>query len=197
MFANENIHKASVMQDATNLQAAVGTQPGNVASLVKRIDAAEASRQPGFAPGGVGGGGGPSRFILERKALSGFDILQDGSGFIPWTNKFRKMFDQRRSYGRGALKFQESSKVEEIEKKAKEEMNSSHETIVELYDMLRPSDGMIAAEWKEVNRDFGAALVDMTTGEAVSKVDSSGQGQGLYAYVRLHRWLTASTGMGK
>ena len=83
--------------------------------------------------------------------------MQDGNGFTAWTNKSRNMFDQHRSYGRDALKFLESLRVEDIDKKSKEDMLSSHEAIVELYDELHPADGMIAAEWKEMNRDLWAA----------------------------------------
>ena len=78
-------------------------------------------------------------------------------------------------------------------------MISSYEAIVELYDKQYPNalNGIAAAEWKGVNRDCWAALVDRTTGEAASKVDSSGQGQGLFAYVKLRRRFAASTGIGK
>ena len=83
MFANETEHKQVVMQQVTHLQTAVGAQSGDVAGLVRRIEAAEASRAPGFGTGGPGGGGGFPRSVLECKALSSLKILQNGNVFIP------------------------------------------------------------------------------------------------------------------
>ena len=84
-----------------------------------------------------------------------------------------------------------------MEKTAAEEAISQFEIIVDLYDEQFSDRGMTNVERRELNRDLRAALVDRTTGEAASKLDASGQGQGVWAYLKLRRWFRAATGMAK
>ena len=48
-------------------------------------------------------------------------------------------------------------------------------------------------EWNQLNRDLWSALVHLSSGEAGQKVDNSGQGEGLIAYLRLVSWYNANS----
>ena len=56
----------------------------------------------------------------------------------------------------------------------------------------RPDGQMTSLEWNQFNKDLWAALVHLSAGEAAAKVDHSGQGQGLMAYLRVWNWFNAN-----
>jgi len=71
------------------------------------------------------------------------------------------------------------------------------DAVSELYDEKRPS-GMIACpEWSQFNQDLWAALAHLSSGEAAAKVDHSGQGEGLVAYIRVWSWFNANASVQK
>jgi len=175
------------------LQAALGAQQAEIAMLKKQF----AEQRPG---GGTTGGG-PGRFqsILDFKPLSGFEKLQNGAGFLSWANRFRNVVDQFRPFGREALKFLEGQSLEEVGKMAKS-LGSGCDTadaVSELYEEKRPSGTMTGLEWSQFNKDLWAALVHLSSGEAAAKVDHSGQGEGLVAYIRVWNWLNANVNVQK
>ena len=53
--------------------------------------------------------------ILDCKAISGLDKLQGGSNFVIWANRFRKVIDQYRPFGREAIRFLENQSLETVE----------------------------------------------------------------------------------
>ena len=56
-------------------------------------------------------------------------------------------------------------------------------------------------KWKEIannlNRDMWAILCAKTDGEAEEKMDGCNQGDGLWAYLRIHEWFTRTTAQGR
>ena len=47
------------------------------------------------------------------------------------------------------------------------------------------------------NRDLWAVMVDKCEGEAMHKVNSAEQGEGMWAYIRVHQWFNKTTELGK
>ena len=47
------------------------------------------------------------------------------------------------------------------------------------------------------NRDLWGILVDKCDGEAIRKVNAADQGEGMWAFVRLHQWFNTTTELGK
>ena len=56
---------------------------------------------------------------------------------------------------------------------------------------------MTCPEWSQFNKDLWAALVHLSSGEAAAKVDHSGQGEGLVAYIRVWNWFNANANVQK
>ena len=48
-----------------------------------------------------------------------------------------------------------------------------------------------------MNRDLWAVLVDKCETEALQKANSAGQGEGLWAYIRVHQWYNKTTELGR
>ena len=175
------------------LQAALGAQQAEIAMLKKQF----AEQRPSGST--TGGGSGRFQSILDFKPLSGLEKLQNGAGFLSWANRFRNVVDQFRPFGREALKFLEGQSLEEVEKMVKS-LGSGCETsdaVSELYDEKRPSGMIRCPEWSQFNKDLWAALVHLSSGEAAAKVDHSGQGEGLVAYIRVWNWFNANANVQK
>ena len=70
---------------------------------------------------------------------------------------------------------------------------------MELYQESQPAKfpGINNEELLDMNRDLWAVLVDKSESEAVQKANSAGQGEGLWAYVRLHQWFNKTTELGR
>ena len=56
---------------------------------------------------------------------------------------------------------------------------------------------MTIMEWTQFNKDLWAALVHLSAGEAAAKVDHSGQGEGLMAYLRVSNSFNANANVQK
>ena len=50
---------------------------------------------------------------------------------------------------------------------------------------------------KKLNRELWAVLEAKAEGEALSKINSGTQGEGLFAFVRMHGWFNKTTDLGK
>ena len=72
-------------------------------------------------------------------------------------------------------------------------MCDTSDAISELYDLKYPAGLITLEEWSQLNKDMRAALVNLPSGEAAAKVDHSGQGEGLIAYIRLWSWYNANS----
>ena len=107
--------------------------------------------------------------------------------------------DQFRPCGREALKFLESQSLVEVEKMSNSLGSDSEKSdaVSELYDETCPHGLITCPEWSQFNKDLWAALVHLSSGEAAAKVDHSGQGEGLVAYIRVWNWFNASASVQK
>ena len=47
------------------------------------------------------------------------------------------------------------------------------------------------------DRKLWAVLIDKCEGESVHKVNSAEQGEGMWAYIRVHQWFNTTTELGK
>ena len=52
-------------------------------------------------------------------------------------------------------------------------------------------------EWEDMNSDLWAILVDKTKGDAWNKLNSVGDGEGLWGFIRIHQWFSKTTQQGK
>ena len=107
--------------------------------------------------------------------------------------------DQFRPFGGEALKFLESQPLEEVEEMSKS-LGSDSETsdaVSELYDEKRPNGMITCPEWSQFNKDLWAVLVHLSSGEAAAKVDHSGLGEGLVAYIRVWNWFNVKANVQK
>ena len=71
------------------------------------------------------------------------------------------------------------------------------DAVSELYDEKRPGGLITLQERSHLNKDLWAALVNLSSGEAAAKVDRSGQGEGLIAYIRIWSWYNANSSVLK
>jgi len=133
------------------------------------------------------------RSVLDFKALSDCKTLDHGGGFLTWADSFRNVMDNFNPAAREIMVFTESLKLDEVEIMKKEENIDSFNAIGRLYEEKRPSGTRGFSEFNDLNRDLWAALIHRTSGEARKKINNCGQGQGLFAYLKIWRWYTSQT----
>merc|ERR1712086_1086350 len=75
----------------------------------------------------------------------------------------------------------------------KSENIDAFNAIGRLYQEEKPTVGRVFSELLDLNRELWAALIHRTGGEARKKINDCGQGQGLFAYLKIGRWYTSQT----
>ena len=75
----------------------------------------------------------------------------------------------------------------------KDDGATQFEAIFTLFEEKGDNPGLEHIDFEEMNMAIWAALVHKTTGEARKKVNNTGQGSGLYAYIRVWRWFTGQS----
>ena len=133
------------------------------------------------------------RYILDFKALSDCKTLDHGGGFLTWADSFRNVMDNFNPAAREIMVFAESLKLDEVEIMKKEENIDSFNAMGRLCEENRPSETRSFSEFNDLNRELWAALIHRTSGEARKKINNCGQGQGLFAYLKIWRWHTSQT----
>ena len=83
--------------------------------------------------------------------------------------------------------------MEQVEQKMKDIGTSHVDAIFELFRDKGERSELEYSDFEEMNIAIWAAVVHKTTGEARKKVNNTGQGSGLYAYVRVWRWFTGQS----
>ena len=134
-----------------------------------------------------------NRSILDFKALSDIKILEHGGGFLTWADTFRNVFEQYNRKSRTLINFLEKLTVEQVELKVKEDGSTQFEAIFSIFDEKTDNPDLEHIDFEEMNIAIWAALVHKTSGEARKKVNNTGQGSGLYAYIRVWRWFTGQS----
>jgi len=92
------------------LQAALGAQQAEIIALKLQIGSMDTQQQ-----GTYGRSEGKSSFgIIDCRAISGLEKLQNGTNFVHWTNRFRNAMEQYRSFAREAIKLLENQSLEVV-----------------------------------------------------------------------------------
>ena len=133
------------------------------------------------------------RSILDFRSLPDVKMLEHGGGFLTWADSFRNVFEQFNRKPRSLINLLGMLTVEQVEQKMKDIGTSHVDVIFELFRDTGERSELEYSDFEEMNMAIWAALVHKTTGEARKKVNNTGQGSGLYAYVRVWRWFTGQS----
>ena len=173
----------------------------NTDARMANIEVAMASLANAGIHGGVGGE--KNKFhkeVLESKAIANVGKLTSPSGYRMWSKKFKNAYEQVRLYARKMLHWLDTVKERDI--LAELEVGAANmtamEAIMEHLNMEIANDmksGGVKYEgmrenMTELNRDLWSILLDKCEGEAWMKINSVRDGEGLWAYVKLHQWFT-------
>ena len=132
--------------------------------------------------------------VLESKAMQEVAKVADAKQYRAWNKKMKNALEQSRTKSRRVLEMIEKMTEEEVT----EELNlgghpSMKDAIKGVAKIEYPGhDDEIDQKFDELDRDMWAVLCAKTEGEAEEKVDACNQGEGLWAYMRLHKWLSGS-----
>ena len=107
--------------------------------------------------------------------------------------------DQVRDNYRAALNYLETLKDEDvtdgiIDESAEDFIINTHEDLFNKGKGVVPNGTFVL---KKLNRELWAILEAKAEGEALSKINSAKQGEGLFAFVRMHCWFNKTTDLGK
>ena len=129
--------------------------------------------------------------ILESKAVSDVDKLTDAKSYRPFNRKLKNAMEQVRPYARKAMEMLEAITEQEISDSAlRDPKVSVKETIIDVYlakHVTKYPD--LEESLDEFNRDIWSVLDAKAEGEALGKLKSVQQGEGLMAFVQLHQWF--------
>ena len=138
----------------------------------------------------------------ESKAIQEIGKLTDAKSYRQWNKKMKNALEQTRAQSRHMLEAVEKMTEEEVIEHHLNNKCSSHGEAV--IDMMMKNATMPPEEigrWKGIadalNRDMWAILCAKAESEAEEKMDGCNQGEGLWAYLRIHLWFTRTTEQGK
>ena len=142
---------------------------------------------------------GFSKPILESKAVQDIGALSDAKTYRRWNMRMKNAIEQTRPLARKVLDVVEKMTEEEIDEEGKLNQHASYcDAIAAVYqNKYEASNPGLHSALDECNRDLWSLLVAKAEGEAVSKMKACNQGDGLWAYKRLHKWFTRTTAQGK
>ena len=156
-----------------------------------------------------GGGKGKSntyfkKEIMESKAIQEIGKLATGTGYRKWLTKTKNLFEQARPGARKMPTFLEMIKEEEtiVKMRSMGDGTSHADAIESIYnDKMESKEFQGSYEqlvdlFSEMDRDLWTILLEKTDGEAYDKVNSVIQGDGLWAFVKLHTWFSRTTEAG-
>ena len=140
-----------------------------------------------------------TRPILESKAIQDVPGISDAKGYRSWNRKMKNAMEQVRTRARNVLELVEKMTEEEITNKfIIQGCTTKKESIVMI---LEEKYGHAYKDLEEsletANRDLWSILSAKSTGEAEEKMEGCAQGEGLWAYFRIHSWFTRTTAQGK
>ena len=136
--------------------------------------------------------------ILESKAVSDVDKLTDAKSYRPFNRKLKNAMEQVRPYARKAMEMLETITEQEItDSSLRDPKLTTKETIIDVYlakHAVKYPD--LEESLEEFNRDIWSMLGAKSEGEALGKLKSVQQGEGLMAFVRLHQWFIRTSDQG-
>ena len=111
----------------------------------------------------------------------------------------KNAMEQTRPKSRPALEMLEKMTEESIqEKQEEEEMLTKKGAIIAIMKSnYGGNEQDTEAVFEELNRDLWSILSAKAEGEAEEKMEGCRQGEGMWAYLRIHLWFTRTTAQGR
>ena len=119
-----------------------------------------------------------------------------------WIQRLKNALDQARpEHGRKLIAYLDTLTENMVNQQSELSQETDHiswikELIVEKEDDEKKGRTP-EATLDSFNRDLWAVLVAKCENEAIHKVNSAEQGEGLWAYIRVHQWFNKTTELGK
>ena len=136
--------------------------------------------------------------ILESNAVGDVDKLTDAKSYRPFNRKLKNAMEQTRPYARKAMEMLETITEQEItDSSLRDPRLTIKDTIIDVYlakHIVKYPD--LEESLEEFNRDIWSVLDAKSEGEALGKLKSVQQGEGLMAFVRLHQWFIRTSDQG-
>jgi len=141
--------------------------------------------------------------VLESKSMIDIGTLEDGKSYRAFNRKMTNAMDQIRPLARESSEslemFTESMVHDRAATNPKPKVMEVIIDMVENNMINNPNSGITKESLEELNRALwsviNAKAVDKS--EAMSKIKAVHQGEGLWAYVRIHQWFSKTTDQGK
>ena len=124
--------------------------------------------------------------------------VSDAKGYRDWNRRMKNAVEQMHRESRKAFVILESIPEKEItEYKDIQQKRTYYECILDIYHAkFSVNHPNLASELDALNRDLWAILVAKTENEALEKISGVPQGEGAWAYIRMHRWFRQTTEQG-
>ena len=152
---------------------------------------------------GLSKGGGNQWFkpILESKAVSDLPKIADSKGYREWNRQLKNALEQIKPNARKVFAFVEQISEAQIADYKRHNINdAAFECVMDIYDnqgnQYKAKYPDIEEELEKMNRDLWSILVAKAKDEAWEKISGVQQGEGLWAYIRMHRWFKQTTEQG-
>jgi len=187
----------------------------NIENALKNVDTRMSTIEVAMATlasanGNIGGNIEKNKFtkeVLESKAVNNISKLSTPGEYRMWSKKFKNAYEQVRLYARKTFHWLDNVKEKDVlqELEVGPANMTGAEAVLEqlsvehMKDMKSGGtkfDGM-KENMEELNRDLWSILLDKCEGEAWMKINSVRDGEGLWAYVKLHQWFTKTTLQGQ
>ena len=135
--------------------------------------------------------------ILESKAIQEIGPVVDSKQYRQWNKKMKNAIEQSRPKARLALELVEKLSEEElINTKQMGTFDNFKDAIIASV-AHKQGNSDISDVLRTLNVDMWALLSAKAEGEAEEKLESCNQGEGLWAYLRIHLWFTRTTDQGR
>ena len=133
--------------------------------------------------------------ILESNAIKEVPALTNAKGHRSWNRKMKNAMEQVREKSRTTLELLEKLTEEQIQTKyIAGGCTTKKEAIIQVMEEKHGQHYKDLEEPLEIaNRDMWSILSAKSSGEAEEKMEGCAQGEGLYAYFRIHSWFTRTT----
>ena len=115
------------------------------------------------------------------------------------TQKLKNALEHIRPNSRQAMETLEKlseDEVNELDDKQHNNFNNKKEVIIILLNNKR-GDAQLEEDLSTLNVDLWSVLCAKAEGEAEEQLESCTQGEGLWAYLRIHLWFTRTTDQGR
>ena len=145
-----------------------------------------------------GGGQTWYKSVLESKAIQEIGTVVDAKQYRQWSKKMKNALDQIRPNSRTILDHVEKLSEDEINEASKQtNFENRLDVIISVIENKRGGNKDMSDLLRTLNVDMWAILSAKAEGEAEEKLESCSQGEGLWAYLRVHSWFTRTTDQGR